>query len=78
MILSGPKDCRGSTKDAKILPVFLHSPGSCQQCYNTEWRLEGYVLLMEEGSGLLRLKGIVYVCTRNYSRCAEGVKYEGR
>jgi hypothetical protein len=26
MILSGPKDCRGSTKDARILPVFLHSP----------------------------------------------------
>jgi hypothetical protein len=26
MILSGPNDCRGSTKDAKILPVFLHSP----------------------------------------------------
>lgn len=26
MILSGPNDCRGSTKDARILPVFLHSP----------------------------------------------------
>lgn len=26
MILSGPKDCLGSIKDARILPVFLHSP----------------------------------------------------
>lgn len=26
IILSGPKACRGSTNDAKILPVFLHSP----------------------------------------------------
>lgn len=25
MTLSGPKACRGSTKDARILPVFLHS-----------------------------------------------------
>jgi len=25
MILSGPKDWRGSTKDARILPHFLHS-----------------------------------------------------
>ena len=25
IILSGPKDCRGSTKDARILPAFLHS-----------------------------------------------------
>jgi hypothetical protein len=28
MILSGPKLCLGSTKDARILPAFLHSPGS--------------------------------------------------
>lgn len=27
MILSGPKACRGSTKEARILPVFLISPG---------------------------------------------------
>jgi len=27
MILSGPKDCRGSTKDVKILLHFLHSAG---------------------------------------------------
>jgi hypothetical protein len=26
MILSGPNACRGSTNDARILPVFLHSP----------------------------------------------------
>ena len=26
MILSGPNACRGSTKDARIFPVFLHSP----------------------------------------------------
>lgn len=25
MILSGPKACRGSTNDARILPHFLHS-----------------------------------------------------
>ena len=33
MILSGPKACRGSTKDARILAAFLHSPAiSCQLC----------------------------------------------
>ena len=26
MILSGPKACRGSTNEAKMRPVFLHSP----------------------------------------------------
>jgi hypothetical protein len=26
IILSGPKDCFGSMKEARILPVFLHSP----------------------------------------------------
>lgn len=26
MILSGPSACRGSMKEARILPVFLHSP----------------------------------------------------
>lgn len=25
MILSGPKDCRGSIKDVRIFPHFLHS-----------------------------------------------------
>ena len=25
MILSGPNDCRGSTKEARILPAFSHS-----------------------------------------------------
>lgn len=27
MTLSGPKDCRGSMKDARMRPHFLHSPG---------------------------------------------------
>ena len=31
IILSGPKDCFGSMKDARILPVFLHSPIDCQE-----------------------------------------------
>lgn len=26
MILSGPKACRGSTKEVRILPAFVHSP----------------------------------------------------
>jgi hypothetical protein len=30
MTLSGPKLCLGSTKDAKILPAFLHSPADCE------------------------------------------------
>lgn len=30
MTLSGPKACRGSTKDARIFPAFLHSPADCQ------------------------------------------------
>lgn len=32
MTLSGPKDCRGSTKAARILPHFLHSARSEQCC----------------------------------------------
>lgn len=28
--MSGPKLCLGSTKDAKILPAFLHSPRDCE------------------------------------------------
>lgn len=28
MILSGPNACRGSTKEAKTLPHFLHSPST--------------------------------------------------
>lgn len=31
MILSGPKDCFGSMKEARIFPVFLHSPRECQK-----------------------------------------------
>ena len=29
MTLSGPNDCRGSTKEARILAAFLHSPKIC-------------------------------------------------
>ena len=32
MILSGPKAWRGSTKEARILPHFLHSAGGEHQC----------------------------------------------
>lgn len=33
MILSGPKACLGSTKDARIRPHFLHSPNNVSSCY---------------------------------------------
>lgn len=72
IILSGPKDCRGSTKDARILPVFLHSPAEqidCQRRHRAaslttfEARQsaikERNSLLMDEGSGLLSEKPIV-------------------
>lgn len=86
MILSGPNDCRGSTKDARILPVFLHSPAQHVSISNSiSFRVsvsqrsdvtaagrrrsliqvsatqpiavrDSDLLLMDEGSGLLRLK----------------------
>jgi hypothetical protein len=63
MILSGPKACRGSTNDARILPVFLHSPVglSCQSTSPNvicAWR-RAHSLLMDEGSGLLRPSGML-------------------
>jgi hypothetical protein len=76
MILSGPNDCRGSTKDARILPVFLHSPAQCVSqpsdvtaagLAEPQWSFptqpiavrDSDLLLMDEGSGLLRLKPIL-------------------
>jgi hypothetical protein len=56
--LSGPKDCLGSMKEARILPVFLHSPIDHQrfgQNVAVRWR---DLLFMEEGSGLL-MSGIL-------------------
>jgi hypothetical protein len=59
MILSGPKACRGSTKDARIFPVFLHSPVGFQLSVDVirAWRVR-HLLLIDEGSGLLRPSGI--------------------
>ncbi len=56
MTLSGPKLCLGSTKDARILPAFLHS--SAKSSTAAEAKLEGYSLLIDAGSGLLIPKGI--------------------
>jgi hypothetical protein len=59
MILSGPKACRGSMKDARILPAFLHSPAPHQYFCETSVWLRIDLLLMEEGIGLLIPKGIL-------------------
>lgn len=61
MILSGPNACLGSTKEARILPVFLHSPREEEKSRldYAQLRLQhggrdaGDLLLIEEGSGLL-------------------------
>jgi len=59
MILSGPKLCLGSTNEARILPAFLHSPGHCER---TDMALSNdYLLLIDEGNGLLMPKGILAV-----------------
>lgn len=59
MILSGPKDCRGSTNEARILPVFLHSPGGIWSvsCSYYVCRCRD-LLLIDEGRGLL-MSGIL-------------------
>jgi hypothetical protein len=66
MTLSGPKACLGSTKEARILPAFLHSPGRFgQSCCphtiagNLRNTSAGDSLLIDEGSGLLIPKGIL-------------------
>jgi hypothetical protein len=64
MILSGPKDCRGSTNDARILPVFLHSPVFHLSVDVTGRQMRAwqkYLLLIDDGSGLLRLNPMVEV-----------------
>jgi hypothetical protein len=58
IILSGPKACRGSTKDAKIFPAFLHSPALDQYSCTTLTALSDDLLLIEEGIGLLIPNGI--------------------
>lgn len=66
MTLSGPKDCRGSMKDARMRPHFLHSPGErerlCQlmRC-GMRWGggIRSHSLRIDEGSGLLRKGGMV-------------------
>lgn len=61
MILSGPKACRGSTKEAKIFPAFLHSPAPDQYSCITSTALRDDLLLIEEGIGLLIPKGMLTV-----------------
>lgn len=73
--MSGPKAWRGSTKEARILPVFLHSPvGSIGVSVHTRHRTGTTetgenALLMEEGSGLLIPSGMV----ESGCRGAEGI-----
>lgn len=64
--MSGPKACRGSTKDARIFPVFLHSPVWFQLSVDVTGRRvhalrQKYLLLIDEGSGLLRPSGMLEV-----------------
>jgi hypothetical protein len=63
--LSGPKACRGSTNDARIFPVFLHSPVFQLSVDVTGRQVRAlrqrHLLLIDEGSGLLRLNPIVEV-----------------
>jgi hypothetical protein len=61
MILSGPKACRGSTKDAKIFPAFLHSPALDQYSWTTLTALRDGLLLIDEGIGLFIPNGILAV-----------------
>jgi hypothetical protein len=60
MILSGPKACRGSTNDARIFPVFLHSPVGFQLSVDVirAWQVQ-HLLRIDEGSGLLRPSGML-------------------
>ena len=73
MILSGPNACFGSTKEARMLPAFLHSPTKWQPyplvvsyavCNSGVVRV--HLLRMEAGRGLF-MNGILTVCLRNYN-----------
>lgn len=60
MTLSGAKDCRGSTNDAKILLHFLHSAAVCGQLLGVErvsWG--GDVHAIDDGRKLCIPTGIV-------------------
>lgn len=64
MTLSGPKDCRGSMKDARMRPHFLHSPGgrevvSAYEVWHEVGGIRSRSLRIDEGSGLLRKGGMV-------------------
>jgi len=52
MILSGPKDCLGSTKEVKILPHFLHSAVEGQLTAWGSGLTEEDVHAIDDGSGL--------------------------
>jgi hypothetical protein len=54
MILSGPKAWRGSTKDARILPHFLHSAivGLPQHSWLVESSETRYLHAIDDGRGL--------------------------
>lgn len=71
MILSGPNDCRGSTKDARILPAFLHSPVMLSATSSRKQWTVSYSLLMEEGNGLLMEKGMSAVGVEEWRVDAE-------
>jgi len=85
--LSGPNACRGSTNEARILPVFLHSPASAVSYVTVPPRHEeAAILLIDEGSGLLRLSPMVTKAVCEVARKEEDefrqysllVKAEGR
>lgn len=60
MTLSGPNACRGSMKDARIRPHFLHSPVvDLLAADGEDGGVCGYALRIDEGSGLLRKGGMV-------------------
>jgi hypothetical protein len=54
MILSGPKAWRGSTKDARIFPHFLHSAivGLIQSLFLAESSEKRYLHAIDDGRGL--------------------------
>jgi hypothetical protein len=58
--LSGPKDWRGSTKEARILPHFLHSAGTWSVSPHAQLTAQGvYVHATEVGKKLCMPPGIV-------------------
>lgn len=82
MILSGPKACRGSMKEARIFAAFLHSPEEA-----VSWmahKIAGertsrgrYILLIEEGSGLCIPRGIFAALDGARDKQLEGRRSRG-